>query len=45
MVIKFGEHFLWIAAAINKTGEEGLWDEEDGFYYDTLRLPDGRAHE
>jgi hypothetical protein len=43
MVVKFAEHFLWIAAAINKTGSEGLWDEEDGFYYDTLRLPDGRA--
>jgi hypothetical protein len=43
MVIKFAEHFLWIAAAINKPGDEGLWDEEDGFYYDTLRLPDGRA--
>jgi len=43
MVIKFAEHFLWIAAAINKAGDEGLWDEGDGFYYDTLRLPDGRA--
>jgi hypothetical protein len=43
MVIKFAEHFLWIAAAINRAGGEGLWDEEDGFYYDTLRLPDGRA--
>ena len=43
MVIKFAEHFLWIAAAINKAGHDGLWDEEDGFYYDTLRLPDGRA--
>jgi hypothetical protein len=43
MVIKFAEHFLWIAAAINRAGTEGLWDEEDGFYYDTLRLPDGRA--
>ena len=39
-VIKFLEHFLWIAAAINKPDEEGLWDEEDGFYYDLLRLPD-----
>jgi hypothetical protein len=43
MVIKFAEHFLWIASAINKVGAEGLWDEADGFYYDTLRLPDGRA--
>jgi hypothetical protein len=42
VVIKFAEHFLWIAAAINDPGT-GLWDEEDGFYYDMLRLPDGSA--
>jgi hypothetical protein len=41
---KFAEHFLWIAAAMNRTGSDGMWDEEDGFYYDVLRLPDGRAH-
>jgi hypothetical protein len=41
--IKFVEHFLWIAAGINKPGEDGLWDEEDGFYYDLLRLPDGTS--
>jgi hypothetical protein len=41
--LKFVEHFLWIAAAINKPGEDGLWDEEDGFYYDLLRLPDGTS--
>ena len=40
---KFVEHFLWIAAAINKAGDDGLWDEEDGFYYDLLRLPDGSS--
>jgi hypothetical protein len=39
--LKFIEHFLWIAAAINKPGDDGLWDEQDGFYYDLLRLPDG----
>ncbi len=43
MVLKFAEHFLWIAAAMNRKGPEGLWDEEDGFYYDLLRLPDGRS--
>ncbi|MGC8490985.1 MAG: MGH1-like glycoside hydrolase domain-containing protein [Syntrophobacteraceae bacterium] len=43
MCYKFVEHFLWIAAGINRTGEEGMWDEEDGFYYDILRLPDGNA--
>ncbi|MEO8615275.1 MAG: glucosidase [Luteolibacter sp.] len=43
MVSKFVEHFVYIAAAMNKTGQEGMWDEEDGFYYDLLRLPDGSA--
>jgi len=43
MAIKFADHFLWIARAMNQTGPEGMWDEEDGFYYDVLRLPDGRA--
>jgi hypothetical protein len=28
---------------MNKSGAEGMWDEEDGFYYDVLRLPDGTA--
>jgi hypothetical protein len=41
MVFKFVEHFLYIAAAMNKPGPDGMWDEEDGFYYDLLRLPDG----
>jgi mannosylglycerate hydrolase MGH1-like protein len=41
--LKFVEHFLWIAAAINRPGQDGLWDEEDGFYYDLLRLPDGTS--
>ncbi len=33
---KFFEHFATIIAAINKIGGSGLWDEEDGFYYDHL---------
>ncbi|MBI5552609.1 MAG: glucosidase [Desulfobacterales bacterium] len=41
MVFKFVEHFLYIAAAMNKPGGDGMWDEEDGFFYDLLRLPDG----
>ena len=41
--VKFVEHFLWIAAAVNSVGQHGLWDEEDGFYYDVLRLPDGSS--
>ncbi|HEX9156301.1 MAG TPA: glucosidase, partial [Nitrospira sp.] len=41
MVTKFLEHFLYIAGAMNNPGPGGMWDEEDGFYYDLLRLPDG----
>ena len=40
---KFVDHFLWIAHAMNQVGDTGMWDEEDGFYYDLLRLPDGTA--
>src|SRR5262249_58241000 len=40
---KFAEHFLWIAARLHKVADGGMWDEEDGFYYDVLRTPDGRA--
>jgi len=44
MALKFIEHFLWIASAMIHTGgDTGLWDEEDGFFYDVLRLPDGRS--
>jgi hypothetical protein len=41
MIVKFAEHFYYIAAAMNKPGASGMWDEEDGFYYDLLVLPDG----
>ncbi len=43
MIVKFLEHFLYIAAAMNRPGQDGMWDEDDGFYYDLLRLPDGSA--
>jgi hypothetical protein len=43
MAMKFADHLLWIARAMNQAGPDGMWDEEDGFYYDVLRLPDGRA--
>src|SRR5262249_51091851 len=44
MTLKFTEHFLWIASAMTHVGgDTGMWDEEDGFFYDVLRLPDGRA--
>ena len=40
---KFFEHFIYIANALSNLGgsENGLWDEQDGFYYDQLRKPDG----
>jgi hypothetical protein len=41
MATKFIDHFLWIAKAMNQIGPHGMWDEEDGFYYDVLRYPDG----
>jgi hypothetical protein len=41
IAIKFFEHFLYIADAINHLGGSGLWNHEDGFYYDMLMLDDG----
>jgi mannosylglycerate hydrolase MGH1-like protein len=41
LAITFAAHFLLIAHAMNQAGGEGMWDEEDGFYYDVLRRPDG----
>jgi mannosylglycerate hydrolase MGH1-like protein/glycosyl hydrolase family 63 len=43
---KFFEHFVYIAQAINDIGTDGisLWDDEDGFYYDVLHLPNGDEH-
>ena len=40
---KFWEHFIYIAHAMSHRGHDGmgLWNEEDGFFYDVLRLPDG----
>jgi hypothetical protein len=43
LVVKFAEHFLWIASSLARTGGNGMWDEEDGFFYDVLRLPDGQG--
>jgi len=44
MALKFSEHFLWIASAMMHLGQDtGMWDEEDGFFYDVLRLPNGQA--
>ena len=38
LAVKFFEHFALIASALNS---QGLWNEEDGFYYDVLHLADG----
>jgi hypothetical protein len=40
---KFWEHFIYIAYAMNHLGHDGmgLWDKEDGFFYDVLKFPDG----
>ena len=44
MALKFIAHFEWIAIAMNPpAGDAELWDEEDGFYYDVMRMPDGTA--
>jgi hypothetical protein len=41
---KFWEHFIYIAHAVQRPDEAGvgLWDEQDGFFYDDIRHPDGR---
>ena len=44
LAVKFFDHFLLIAEAMTRLGgQSGLWDEQDEFYYDVLRLPDGRS--
>jgi hypothetical protein len=45
MAFKFVQHFMWIAYAMDRLGaqQENIWDEQDGFFYDVLRLPAGSA--
>ena len=44
MCQKFVEHYLWIASSMMRAGDDvGMWDEEDGFFYDVLRLPNHHA--
>jgi hypothetical protein len=44
MALKFVHHFVSIASAtLHAGGRTGMWDEEDGFFYDVLQLPDGHA--
>ncbi len=44
-VVKFFEHTMRISAAMDRMGDhhDQMWDEEDGFFYDVLRLPNGQA--
>ncbi len=45
VAFKFVQHFMWITYAMDRVGEnhDEMWDEQDGFFYDLLRLPDGQA--
>lgn len=45
IAFKFVQHFMWITYAMDRMGEhqDEMWDEEDGFFYDLLRLSDGKA--
>eukprot|EP01136_Pigoraptor_vietnamica_P034847 Opistho-1_new@99293 len=42
---RFLQHTIWIAGAMDRPGEhrDELWDEEDGFFYDVLRLPGAKS--
>jgi hypothetical protein len=44
---KFAEHFVYIAHALTNIGEDSveMWDEEDGFFYDVLHLPNGSHYQ
>lgn len=45
MALKFLQHFLSISVAMNNMGgtRRSMWDQEDGFFYDVLRLPSGEG--
>ena len=45
LAFRFLQHFAWISYAMDRHGEhpDEMWDEQDGFFYDLLRLPDGSA--
>lgn len=46
LATKFFEHYVYVGAAMKHMGgrEHSLWDEDDGFFYDVLRYPDGSFH-
>ncbi|CAB3760539.1 MGH1-like glycoside hydrolase domain-containing protein [Paraburkholderia solisilvae] len=45
IAFKFVQHFMWIAYAMDRRGHhpDEMWDDQDGFFYDLLRLPDGQT--
>jgi mannosylglycerate hydrolase MGH1-like protein len=45
IAFKFVQHFMWISYAMDRVGDQHdeMWDEQDGFFYDLLRTPDGQA--
>ena len=45
VAFKYIQHFMWISYAMDRVGDcnDEMWDEQDGFFYDVLRLPDGHA--
>jgi len=45
IAFKFAQHFMWISYAMDRIGDnqDEMWDEEDGFFYDLLRLPNGQS--
>ncbi|HEX4771388.1 MAG TPA: glucosidase [Bryobacteraceae bacterium] len=45
VAFRFLQHFAWIAYAMDRIGDnhDEMWDDQDGFFYDVLRLPGGQA--
>jgi len=45
IAFKFVQHFMWIAYAMDPRGQhpDDMWDEQEGFFYDLRRLPDGQT--
>ena len=43
LATNYALQFVLIARSLNAVGADGMWDEEDGFYYDVLRVPDGTS--
>ena len=46
LATKFFQHYIYIGAAMKRMGGQDydLWDDQDGFFYDVLRYPDGSFH-